>query len=54
MVTGGLGYIHAHVVRRLIASGRVPVVLDNLSTGRRSRLPEAVELLGHDLSERLG
>lgn len=45
MVTGGAGYIGAHVVRALTASGRDSVVIDDLSTGAASRLPSAVELL---------
>src|SRR5687767_6084413 len=44
LVTGGAGYIGAHVVRALLASGREAVVVDDLSTGSASRLPAGVEL----------
>jgi len=35
LVTGGAGYIGRHTAKLLHASGLEPVVLDNLSTGRR-------------------
>ena len=35
LVTGGAGYIGAHVCEALAAAGYRPVTCDNLSTGRR-------------------
>jgi len=35
LVTGGAGYIGSHACKALAASGYVPVVVDNLSTGHR-------------------
>lgn len=34
LVTGGAGYIGAHVCKLLAAAGYMPVTFDNLSTGR--------------------
>ncbi|MCA9273497.1 MAG: NAD-dependent epimerase/dehydratase family protein [Phycisphaerales bacterium] len=45
LVTGGAGFIGSHLTDRLLAEGREVVVIDNLSTGRRSNLPESRERL---------
>lgn len=51
LVTGGAGYIGAHVVRALLASGREPLVLDNFSTGRHNRVPTHVPVLRGDVTD---
>jgi UDP-glucose 4-epimerase len=45
LVTGGAGYIGAHVVRALQAAGIRPVVIDDLSSGHRGFVPNDVELV---------
>ncbi|MFJ4501359.1 UDP-glucose 4-epimerase GalE [Streptomyces sp. NPDC088864] len=45
MVTGGAGYIGAHVVRAMLAGGQRVVVFDDLSTGRAEAVPDGVPLV---------
>ena len=45
LITGGAGYIGSHVVREFVEQGIDTVVVDDLSTGRRSFLPTEVELV---------
>jgi UDP-glucose 4-epimerase len=45
LVTGGAGYIGAHVVRALKEAGIRPLVIDDLSSGHRGFVPNDVELV---------
>ncbi|SDQ30483.1 UDP-glucose 4-epimerase GalE [Microbacterium sp. cf332] len=52
MVTGGAGYIGAHVVRALAAAGLEPVVLDDLSSGHAGFVPEGVPFVRGSILDR--
>ena len=42
LVTGGAGYIGAHIVRALDGAGLRPVVIDDLSSGHAAFVPAGV------------
>ncbi len=45
LITGGAGYIGAHVVRAMTEAGERTVVYDDLSTGLVERVPAEVPLV---------
>ncbi|MGW4867973.1 UDP-glucose 4-epimerase GalE [Streptomyces chartreusis] len=45
LITGGAGYIGAHVARAMTGAGERVLVLDDLSAGHPARLPEDVPLV---------
>ncbi len=49
LVTGGAGFIGSHLSEALLAAGHRVVVLDDLSTGRRERVPSAARFVEGDL-----
>ncbi len=52
LVTGGAGYIGAHVVRAFREEGIVPVVLDDLSSGHREFVPDDVAYVEGSILDR--
>ncbi|MGN5631603.1 UDP-glucose 4-epimerase GalE [Streptomyces sp. AC154] len=52
MVTGGAGYIGAHVVRAMLAGGQRVVVYDDLSTGSAGKVPAGVPLVTGSVLDR--
>ena len=51
LITGGAGYIGAHVVESVLASGREVVVLDDLSSGIAARLSSKAHLVQTSLQD---
>ncbi|MFJ9055204.1 UDP-glucose 4-epimerase GalE [Streptomyces sp. NPDC102409] len=52
LITGGAGYIGAHVAKAMTAAGERVVVLDDLSSGIAERLPADVTLVRGSASDR--
>ncbi|MCR2812325.1 UDP-glucose 4-epimerase GalE [Microbacterium sp. zg.Y1090] len=52
LVTGGAGYIGAHIVRALGSAGLSPVVIDDLSSGHASFVPEGVPFVQGTILDR--
>jgi UDP-glucose 4-epimerase len=52
LITGGCGYIGAHVVREFLRDGIAVAVLDNLSTGKREFIPAHVPFHHVDLNNK--
>ncbi len=50
VVTGGAGFIGSHIAEALIARGDRVRVLDNLSTGKRSNVPEGAEFFEAEIT----
>ena len=51
LVTGGAGYIGAHVVQSLLASGREVVIYDDFSSGLQRRVPDGVTVVNGDVHD---
>ncbi|MET7366626.1 UDP-glucose 4-epimerase GalE [Streptomyces sp. NPDC005566] len=52
LITGGAGYIGAHVAKAMTGAGERVVVLDDISTGIEGRLPADVPLVRGSASDR--
>lgn len=52
LVTGGAGFIGSHLVDRLVDEGFRVVVVDNLSSGKRSNLHPSAEFQERDIRDR--
>ncbi len=50
LVTGGAGFIGSHMAKRHLADGHRVVIVDDLSSGRRERLPEKARFVLADIA----
>ncbi len=51
LVTGGAGFIGSHLVETLLKRGDTVRVADNLSSGKRSNLPNNIDFVEGDLAD---
>ncbi len=51
LVTGGCGFIGAHLVEHLLETGHEVTVLDDLSSGQADRIPAAAALIYGDVAD---
>jgi UDP-glucose 4-epimerase len=51
LVTGGAGFIGGHMAARHLGDGHRVVVVDNLSTGRREKVPAQARFVEADVAE---
>ena len=51
LVAGGAGFVGSHLVDRLVARGDEVVVVDDLTTGLRSNLPDACSFVEGDVTQ---
>lgn len=50
LITGGAGFIGSHIAEALLARGDEVAIVDNLSTGRRSNVPDGAVFLRADIA----
>ena len=51
LVTGGAGFIGAHMAARHLSDGHRVVVVDDLSAGRREKVPDGARFVEADIAE---
>jgi UDP-glucose 4-epimerase len=51
LVTGGAGFIGSHMAKRHLADGHRVVIVDDLSSGRKERLPEKARFVRADIAD---
>ena len=51
LITGGAGFIGSHLTKRLLKDDWNVLIIDNLSTGLKSNVPQEAEFLYLDITE---
>lgn len=51
LITGGLGFIGSHLAKLLLEQGHAVTILDDVSLGKRERLPEGASLVEADICD---
>lgn len=51
LITGGAGFIGSHLCKRLLAAKIKPVVLDNLSVGKKENIPKGCQFTYGDIQD---
>ncbi|MEU1957339.1 NAD-dependent epimerase/dehydratase family protein [Nocardia rhamnosiphila] len=51
LITGGAGFIGSHLLDRLLADGHTVTVIDDLSSGDRTRIPDSVAFHQADVAD---
>ena len=51
LLTGGAGYIGSHVLLSILENKHEVVVIDNLSTGNKSLIPENIRLINANIND---
>ncbi|MGA1823851.1 MAG: NAD-dependent epimerase/dehydratase family protein [bacterium] len=52
LITGGAGFIGSHVVEAMLAEGHQAIVVDDLSSGKKERLPPEVIFYNLDIRDK--
>ena len=51
LLTGGAGYIWSHVLLSILENKHDVIVIDDLSTGNRSLIPENIKLINANIND---
>ena len=52
LITGGAGFIGSHVVDKLIEMNKIPIVVDNLSSGKIENLDPRALFYQQDITDK--